>query len=67
MFFVAHKSESDGKAYEGGVDSVACEYESHADLWLVALVEDVGLGRHLDLVLNAQELVEDQAVCKHDE
>ena len=67
MLFVAHEGQRDGEADEGGVDGVACEYESHTDLRLVALVEDVRLGRHLYLVLDAQELVEDQAVCKHDE
>jgi len=58
---------SEQKADEGRVDCITREDEPHADLRLESVVEEFGLHRELHLVLDFEQLLENQGVCKHDE
>ena len=45
VLLVAHESTSEDEADEGRVDSISREYQSHPDLWFVAIVKDFWLTR----------------------
>ena len=67
VFFDEHEGAGEDEADEGRVDCVAGEDQTHSDLGLVAVVENLGQAGKLDLILDLEQLGENDTVGDHDE
>ena len=67
VLIVAHEGTREHEADDCRIDGVTRIDEAHADLGLVACVEDLGVRCQLYLLLDLQQLVEDERVSEHDE